>query len=205
MWERFSFYGNKFLLKLYMVNYLLVKSRQLLQGGSERVSGDPSQVWGWDTIHRMLNEPTVGGCASLILGNAAFKPNISTQVGSLYEPGDPRRDGAFTIFYMGINLGAFLATAVCLTLAAVKGWSWAFASAGVGMVVGMIIYGIGGRYLPADNLTRRKLEEKNSSVPIEKKPLTSSEWKVVWALIVIVTLNIVFWMTYEQNTNVVLA
>ncbi len=73
----------------------------------------------------------------LILGNGAFKPNISTQVGNLYPPGDPRRDGAFTIFYMGINLGAFICNLVCGTLAVVYGWHYGFAAAGVGMLLGL--------------------------------------------------------------------
>ena len=69
----------------------------------------------------------------LILGNGAFKPNISTQVGALYAPGDPRRDRAFSIFYVGINLGAFLAPLVCGTLGEEVGWHYGFAAAGVGM------------------------------------------------------------------------
>ena len=69
----------------------------------------------------------------LILGNGAFKPNISTQVGALYAPGDPRRDRAFSIFYVGINLGAFLAPLVCGTLGEELGWHYGFAAAGVGM------------------------------------------------------------------------
>ena len=69
----------------------------------------------------------------LILGNGAFKPNISTQVGTLYAPGDPRRDRAFSIFYVGINLGAFLAPLVCGTLGEELGWHYGFAAAGVGM------------------------------------------------------------------------
>ncbi|MFI5372454.1 MAG: peptide MFS transporter, partial [Candidatus Eisenbacteria bacterium] len=83
----------------------------------------------------------------LILGNGAFKPNISTQVGRLYPPGDPRRDGAFTIFYMGINLGAFFSPLVCGTLGQKVGWHWGFAAAGVGMVLGLCLYLFGRRYL----------------------------------------------------------
>ena len=69
----------------------------------------------------------------LILGNGAFKPNISTQVGTLYAPGDPRRDRAFSIFYVGINLGAFLAPLVCGTLGEELGWHYGFGAAGIGM------------------------------------------------------------------------
>ena len=76
----------------------------------------------------------------LILGNGAFKPNISTQVGALYPPGDRRRDRAFSIFYVGINLGAFLAPLVCGTLGEELGWHYGFAAAGVGMTSGLVIY-----------------------------------------------------------------
>src|ERR1700680_5247871 len=77
---------------------------------------------------------------TLILGNGAFKPNISTQVGALYAPGDRRRDRAFSIFYVGINLGAFLAPLVCGTLGEELGWHYGFAAAGVGMTIGLAIY-----------------------------------------------------------------
>ncbi len=70
----------------------------------------------------------------LILGNGAFKPNISTQVGGLYAPGDRRRDRAYSIFYVGINVGAFLAPLVCGSLGEEAGWHYGFAAAGVGML-----------------------------------------------------------------------
>jgi POT family proton-dependent oligopeptide transporter len=84
----------------------------------------------------------------LILGNGCFKPNISTQVGGLYPEGDPRRDSAFSIFYVGINVGAFLAPLVCGTLGQRVGWHWGFAAAGVGMVLGLINYVLNQDKLP---------------------------------------------------------
>ena len=86
----------------------------------------------------------------LILGNGAFKPNISTQVGKLYPPGDPRRDSAFSIFYVGINVGAFLAPLICGTLGQKVGWHWGFAAAGVGMVLGLINYLLNQDKLPQE-------------------------------------------------------
>jgi POT family proton-dependent oligopeptide transporter len=86
----------------------------------------------------------------LILGNGAFKPNISTQVGKLYPQGDPRRDSAFSIFYVGINVGAFLAPLVCGTLGQRVGWHWGFAAAGVGMVLGLINYLLNQDKLPQE-------------------------------------------------------
>lgn len=139
--------------------------------------------------------------ALLILGNGAFKPNISTQVGGLYRDGDPRRDGAFTIFYMGINLGAFICNFVCGTLAAVYGWHYGFGAAGVGMVLGLIVYLLGQGHLAPDNrmkqAEKKVTEEKQESV----FPLTESEWKAVGALVALCALNVVFWAVYEQQGN----
>src|SRR3982074_1440177 len=89
----------------------------------------------------------------LIIGNGAFKPNISVQVGDLYAPGDSRRDRAFSIFYIGINLGAFLAPLVCGTLGEAVGWHYGFAAAGVGMLIGLAIYLTAAPLLPADRPT----------------------------------------------------
>ena len=86
----------------------------------------------------------------LIVGNGCFKPNISTQVGGLYAPGDPRRDRAFSVFYMGINLGAFIAPLICGTLGQVVGWHYGFGAAGVGMVLGLVIYLTNQDKLPLD-------------------------------------------------------
>lgn len=85
----------------------------------------------------------IGGLALVILGTGHFKPCVSTMVGELYKPGDPRRDGGFSIFYMGINLGAFLCAFVCGTLGEKVGWHWGFGSAAVGMVAGLLIYLVG--------------------------------------------------------------
>jgi len=131
----------------------------------------------------------------LILGNGAFKPNISTQVGSLYPPGDPRRDRAFTIFYTGINLGAFFSPLVCGTLGQRLGWHYGFGAAGVGMVAGLCLYLLGQRTLAPDLFMRTAGESR------EGKPLTNEEWRRVWVLVVLCALNIIFWGIYEQQGN----
>lgn len=82
----------------------------------------------------------IGGLALIIIGTGYFKPTVSVMVGQLYKPGDARRDGGFSIFYMGINLGAFLCAFVCGTLGQTVGWHWGFGSAAVGMVLGLMIY-----------------------------------------------------------------
>lgn len=84
----------------------------------------------------------VAGLAIIVLGTGHFKPSVSVMVGQLYRQGDPRRDGAFTIFYMGINLGAFLCAFVCGTLGEKVGWHWGFGAAAVGMIAGLVLYTI---------------------------------------------------------------
>jgi proton-dependent oligopeptide transporter, POT family len=80
------------------------------------------------------------GLATLVIGNGFFKPNISSMVGRFYKEGDPRRDGGFTIFYMGINMGAFLAPLTCGVIAEKEGWAYGFLAAGIGMVVGLLAF-----------------------------------------------------------------
>src|ERR1700729_2226679 len=108
----------------------------------------------------------------LILGNGAFKPNMSAQVGALYPPGDPRRDRAYSIFYVGINLGAFLAPLVCGTLGERVGWHYGFGAAGVGMLIGLAIYLYASPKLPPDRITPAA----------ERAPLSRDERRALGAL-----------------------
>ena len=100
--------------------------------------------------------------ALIIAGVGFLKPNISTIVGDLYPKGDPRRDGGFTLFYMGINLGSFLATWSCGILGIVFGWAWGFGLAGVGMLLGLIVFQLGQSWLDgvANPPSAAKLKEK---------------------------------------------
>jgi len=117
----------------------------------------------------------LGALLMLILGIGAFKPNISTQVGSLYPPGDDRRDRAYSIFYLGINIGAFLAPLVCGTLAVQYGWHAGFGAAGIGMLVGLGIYVGGQRTLPPDALPKvRTLAAEKKPVGFSMKPAYST-------------------------------
>ena len=245
MWERFSYYGMRSLLVLYMVNYLFIHpdvgQRVLgfnaIKGALESVFGHldaqplSSQIYGLYTAFVYLT-PLFGGMLAdrvlgqrrtvvlggilmaighflmasehlffpalmfLILGNGAFKPNISTQVGSLYPEGDPRRDGAFTLFYMGINLGAFFSPLVCGTLGQTIGWHWGFAAAGVGMVLGLCLYLWGQKHLAPDVLA-----QKRAQVAPVKEKMTREEWLRVGVLATVCALNIVFWGVYEQQGN----
>jgi POT family proton-dependent oligopeptide transporter len=132
----------------------------------------------------------------LIAGNGCFKPNISTQVGLLYPPGDKRRDSAFSIFYVGVNLGAFLAPLVCGTLGQTKGWHYGFAAAGVGMVLGLIFYLMNQKYLAPDVLAQRRAQ----AVQVKEK-MTREEWLRVGAIGAACLVVAAFWAVYEQQGN----
>jgi len=133
----------------------------------------------------------------LILGNGSFKPNISTQVGNLYAAGDPRRDRAFSIFYVGINLGAFFSPLVCGTLGELYGWHYGFSAAGVGMIAGLIVYLTGRNWLaPDDSLSPRDRIEHEA-----RATLTPQEKNRVWGLIAVCLFSVAFWAAYEQQGN----
>ncbi len=180
MWERFSYYGMRAILVLYLINGIGWTGQQAtrlygtytglvwltpLIGGyiADRVLGTRrSLVIGGLTIaagHFLLAFETMpffySGLALIVIGTGFFKPNVSTMVGQMYEPGDQRRDVGFTIFYTGINLGSFIAPLVCGYLAESPrfGWHYGFAAAGVGMTLGVITFLWGrDRYLPGIGL-----------------------------------------------------
>jgi POT family proton-dependent oligopeptide transporter len=142
---------------------------------------------------------------ALILGIGAFKPNISTQVGALYAPADHRRDRAYSIFYVGINIGALLAPPVCSTLAVLYGWHYGFAAAGVGMLVSLAIYLGGQRALPPDPLPHAKARDKaRDGGERARQPYGSAERRAVFALVGISAPVTLFWAAYDQQGNTVL-
>lgn len=135
---------------------------------------------------------------ALIFGNGALKPNVSTQVGALYPLGDPRRDRGYSIFYLGINVGAFLAPLVCGTLAAMYGWHTGFAASGVGMLISLAIYLSGLRTLVPEEHARP------AQARAKEPPLTDKERRAVAALFLVCALSIFFWATYDQQNNTLL-
>ena len=172
MWERFSYYGMRALLVFYMTRHFVFGDEVaygVYAAYTTLVYSTP--VFGGLLADRLLGYKravVIGGIlmamghfamavdrlqvfylalALLICGNGFFKPNISTIVGRLYQQGDPRRDSGFTIFYMGINLGAGAAPLVCGYLGETYGWHYGFGLAGVGMVVGLLIFLWGQRLL----------------------------------------------------------
>jgi POT family proton-dependent oligopeptide transporter len=134
---------------------------------------------------------------TLILGNGAFKPNMSAQVGGLYAPGDPRRDRAYSIFYVGINLGAFLAPLVCGTLGEQVGWHYGFTAAGIGMTIALVVYICAIPTLPPDELQRARADGT------DRAPLDRHEWRGILALLLLFVPTTFFWATYEQQGNTI--
>jgi proton-dependent oligopeptide transporter, POT family len=185
MWERFSFYGMRALLVLFMVDQLkyadakanliygtytaLVYLMPLFGGiAADKFIGYRKAIILGGALmaagHLILAIPAewsfFAGMAFLISGNGFFKPNISTMVGKLYRPGDGRRDGAFSIFYMGVNLGAFLGSLLCGWIGQKVNWHYGFGLAGIFMVVGLITFLFGQKTLGTIGLTPK---EKNGS------------------------------------------
>jgi POT family proton-dependent oligopeptide transporter len=243
MWERFSYYGMRALLVLYMVDYLLRPERidaafglAELKAILERLSGPldvqplASQIYGLYTSLVYLT-PILGGFIAdrwlgrtttivlgamfmilghflmalehyflpalllLILGVGAFKPNISTQVGELYDTHDRRRDRAYSIFYVGINIGACLAPLIAGTLGERMGWHYGFACAGVGMTIGLAIYLWGAGDLPEP---RARIQEDPTTIVDE----AHTEHGRLW-LILLFAPSVLFWAAFEQQGNTI--
>ncbi len=140
------------------------------------------------------------GLLLLVIGNGFFKPNISTMVGDLYPQGDARRDGAFTIFYMGINTGAFLAPLVCSTLGEdpAYGWRVGFLAAGIGMLLSVVIQlAFAQRFI--GNVGREPAAQRSLRMAGgTKAPLTPMERDRLRVIFVIFTFVVIFWATFEQ-------
>ena len=171
MWEIFSYYGMRTLLVYYMTKQLLIGQEKAsfiygtytamayftpILGGviADRWLGKRRAVIIGASImaagHFMMAfEPSFYlALATIALGNGLFLPSLPSQINDLYRPDDPRRSWAYNVYYVGINLGGFLAPLVCGTLGEFYGWHWGFGAAGVGMLAGLVIYILGGRYLP---------------------------------------------------------
>ena len=251
MAERFSYYGMRAILVLYLTNYLLLHPTVdgvwgyapvkhllgLIFNGGDPLGVQPlsSTIYGAYTALVYLT-PFFGGIIAdrwlgqrysvivggiimaigefvlmapqamflglllLIIGNGFFKPNISTQVGNLYKAGDSRIDRAYSLFYVGINVGAFFSPLICGSLAEDPnyGYHWGFFAAGVGMVLGQLIYMFALRTLPPDRIARVK-----ASTETEKKPLTRQDWGAVIAIVLLCIPVTFFWATYEQQGNTI--
>ncbi|HZN01287.1 MAG TPA: peptide MFS transporter [Pyrinomonadaceae bacterium] len=244
MWERFSYYGMRAILVLYMVappaqgglgfdvkraasiygtytmavyltalpgglaaDYLLGARLAVFLGGLVIAAGHFSMIF-----HSM--NTFYLGMVLIALGTGLLKPNISAMVGGLYRENDPRRDSGFSIFYMGINIGAVLAPLVCGYLAQsdsfkrtlvsngfdpAKSWHWGFGAAGVGMILGLIIFLLFGKWLAnVGNRIRKKVVDTVSQAAANQ-PLTASDWKRIAAIFIFFVFTMLFWAAYEQK------
>lgn len=245
MWERFSYYGMRAILVLYMVT-------AVADGGLAMTNAQAGQIYGLYTMAVYLSALPGGflgdkvfgarravliggivialghftiafpsttslflGMLMIVLGTGLLKPNMATMVGALYGPGDVRRDAGFSIFYMGVNLGAMFAPLVCgylaqgtefktwLTSIGVSphiSWHFGFAAAGIGMVVGLIIFLLNARLLGNAGLKIARSEAAES----DKKQtngefLSKDEWRRIGAIGLLFLFNILFWAIYEQG------
>ncbi len=221
MWERFAYYGMRSMLVLYMLQVLMFSSQKAsfiyglytgfvyltpLLGGylADRFLGQRKCI----TIGSILMICGLFGlCINttpvffislflMICANGMFKSNISTIVGMLYGKKVLKRDSGFTIFYMGINLGALLSPLVCGTLAVIYGFRAGFFSAGIGMMLGFLIY----------KLFENKLLKEYGKYPVkiinnsceEKTLLSKEEKKKIFSLFILIACSIIFWIGYEQ-------
>ena len=177
MWEMFSYYGMRTLLVYYMTKELLfAQEKASFIYGAYTAMAYFTPILGGAIADRWLgkrNAVVLGGgimaighfvmafepmfyvaLATIALGNGLFLPSLPSQINDLYAPGDPRRGRAYNVYYVGLNIGGFLAPLVCGTLGEIYGWHYGFGAAGVGMFAGLVIYVMGRRYLPPE-LQRR--------------------------------------------------
>ncbi|MFT7678678.1 MAG: POT family proton-dependent oligopeptide transporter [Planctomycetota bacterium] len=225
MWERFSYYGMRALLVLYMssttagalgwskaeaigvygtytmmvyvcgipggiiADRLLGQKKSVMLGGAFLVAGHGimavPQLWAFYTALVLI-----------VIGVGLLKPNISTMVGGLYKPGDPRRDQGFAIFYMGINIGALASALIVGFVGETYGWHYGFGLAGIGMLFGQIQFMYGQRYLTHVG-NRVKDTGKEGAVDHSVK-LTKVEKDRVLVLLVSFLIVVVFWGAFEQ-------
>src|SRR6266513_3311199 len=210
MWERFSYYGMRGFLILYMTkalgftdahagsvygNYVGSVWLAAIFGGviADRWLGHYRSVLlggivialGHFTLAFHALPLFYAGLSLIVIGTGLLKPNVSTLVGSLYEQGDERRDAGFSIFYMGINLGALLGPVVAGKLAEGVDWHLGFACAGVGMTLGLVQYVLGRRRLqPAMDRLARRPGPAATAAPAVRRGFTRDDWKRIAAVVV---------------------
>lgn len=231
MWERFSYYGMRAFLILYMTapaakgglgfdveraggiyglytgsvwmatiggglvaDLLLGQYRSVLLGALLITAGHFSLAF-----HALPFFFT--GLFLIVIGTGLLKPNVSSMVGSLYDTGDPRRDAGYSIFYMGINLGAATGPLIAGYLAQRVNWHIGFACAGVGMLFGLIQYILGQKHLrlAIERLSKQPKTKESEVVPKQSKfKFTATEWKRLAAVVVFFLFASIFWGAYEQ-------
>lgn len=228
MWERFSYYGMRSLLVLFLVS-------EMSKGGWQWARPEALQLYAWYTglayftpiiggliadritgyrkavilgaITMTLGHATMAlegvnsnlfylGLFFLIAGNGLFKPNISSMVGKLYPPTSDKKDAAYTIFYMGINSGAFLGMLMCGYVGEKVGWHWGFGLAGVFMFFGMLQFYLGQKIFGVIGASINKTEkvEDPTEEVLPKKVVNQR----LWVVAILSLFTIFFWMVFEQ-------
>jgi POT family proton-dependent oligopeptide transporter len=232
MWERFSYYGMRAILLLYMV-------APLDKGGLGFATEKGTSVYGWYTMgvyamsipggwiadrflglyrsvlvggiiialgHFSMVFPSTNmfylGLCLVVIGTGMLKPNVSSLVGTLYDKEDTRRDAGFSVFYMGINFGAFIAPLICGPLAQRVDWHWGFGAAGIGMTFGVIQYVLGKRYLvgseapKTDSSSAR--EDHTDKKTVDTTPFTKTDWNRITVIFILFVFATMFWAAFEQ-------
>ncbi len=232
MWERFSYYGMRAFLILYMTAPAAAGGLGFADADAASIYGTyTGSVWAAAIFGGVLADRVLGqyrsvliggiiialghftlafkplpffygGLALIVVGTGLLKPNVSILVGSLYEPGDTRRDAGFSIFYMGINLGAFIGPLIAGWLAQRVDWHMGFSAAGFGMALGVVQYVIGKRKLQP-GIDRLAAQPKPVSAPVAtadrtRTDFTPVEWKRMGAVFVFFLFATLFWGAYEQ-------
>jgi len=174
----------------WIADKILGQKKSVLVGGVLLVLGHSilavEQLWAFYT-----------GLGLIVAGVGMLKPNISTMVGGLYQQGDIRRDKGFTIFYIGINIGAFLASIIVGYVGEVHGWHYGFGLAGIGMALGLLQYVLGQKHL-ANVGNFIGTSTKQEDIEAKNRPLTKIEKDRVIVLVISFLLVIVFWGAFEQ-------
>jgi proton-dependent oligopeptide transporter, POT family len=223
-WEKFSFFGMRALLIYYMTRHLDIEQAHAsyiygvygaavyftpIIGGmlADRWLGRRRAVMLGGAImavgHFMMTSESLFYPALVVIacGNGLFLPSLPSQIEALYAKDDPRRTSGYSIYYVGINLGAFLAPLVCGTLGERFGWHWGFSAAGVGMILGLFIYRSGLRYLPSQTVAVSRSESARAGATEHGPPASASRtWPLLAAVAVVA---VVFRAAYEQAGNTV--
>jgi POT family proton-dependent oligopeptide transporter len=202
MWEQFSYYGMRALLVYFMTRQLMLGQAQasLIYGAYTACAYFTPIIGGMLAGHFMMAfEPLFyAALATIALGNGLFLPTLPSQVGDLYRRDDPRRGWAYNVYYVGINIGGFLAPVACGTIGELYGWHYGFGLAGLGMLTGLLIYLSGSKHLPPDNALERPAPDlATSAAP------AAFDRSTVLMLIAIGVAVTVFRSAYEQVGNTV--
>ena len=227
MWEQFSFYGMRALLVYYMTKQLRIEQQHAsmiygmytaavfltpLAGGvlADRWLGRKAAVILGASImacgHFMMAFESLffPALAVIATGSGLFMPSLPAQIDGLYARNDPRRRSAYNIYYVGINLGALLAPLVAGTVGELYGWHWGFTVAGIGMVVGLLTYLAGGRYLPPSSGTGRNVSAEPVGGTNERDwPPRGRVRERLLLLVSIAACVVIFRSAYEQLGNTV--